>query len=216
MLIWVMCLVKKKKSEYFGKDVEQYVNDYQRIEGDEEKRVFFTKYLYGPFCDLIDGILQGFKFDYISDTKEDLIQEGIFFLLDGRLEMFDSKFGAKAYSYFGTALKRYFIVRNSDSYNKLKNHVSVDDISVDFFVDGQSIEEGYVDRVVSTLTHSVDDIFFEEADRDVAGKILKVWNQTDDLSMFKKASLYSYMMEKYEVPQSSTIKVLEGFKKKMS
>ena len=169
--------------------------------------------MYEPFCLLIDGILQGFKFDHIGETREDLIQEGIFFLLDGRLEMFNADYGAKAYSYFGTALKRYFIVRNSEAYKKKQDHVPVENIPDDIPYYDTDYSVNYVEELTSNLTYSLDEIFFDEEERDVAGKILKSWQQSADLSLFKKSSLYIHMQLEHGIPQATTIKVLNDLKK---
>ena len=205
-----------KKNNYFDESVEQHIVDYQKIKSVKEKQNYFIDHLYEPFKELIYGIIKAYKFEYIKDTLEDLTQEGIAFLLDRRLDMFKPEYGTKAYSYFGTALKRYFIVRNAECYKKQKSHVCIDALPQDSFYleDDEDTSDGYVTSFIETLSRKIDKEFKYDhpEEYETAKKILIEWKNTDNITLFKKSSLYNYMHTKYGTPASVTSKVIDIFK----
>ena len=208
-----MSKTKKRKTNYFGKPVEQAILEYQKITQHKDKQAYFVAHLYKPFCRLIDGILQGFKFDYISESKEDLIQEGIAFLLDGRLEMFKGELGTKAYSYFGTALKRYFIVRNADAYKKLKSHIPINTIHADSIIEVPSWETNQTENITFTFSDTLNSIFEDNQEEiEIAQKIIKVCEKNSSKLMYKKSLLYIEMSTTYGINKVETNKILKKLK----
>jgi len=128
-------IIKKKKKEpqkrvYFSKDTEAAIVRYNRSSDSVEKSEIYQDYIHWPFYKLTENIIHTFKFYYTDgvDNLEDLQHEIMTFLLS-KIHLFDPSKGAKAYSYFGTIVKRWLIVYNQKNYKKKINNVSIQDLN---------------------------------------------------------------------------------------
>ena len=101
---------KKSKANYFTSETEAYINKYNTSEDNEYRNAIFTEHIYYPFYKLAENIIHTFKFYYTDvDKIEDLKHEIVSMLLEEKIMKFDANNGAKAYSYFGTIVKRWLI-----------------------------------------------------------------------------------------------------------
>ena len=105
---------KKSQANYFTKETEDYIVLYNNSDDIEYKNRIFTKHIYLPFYKLAENIIHTFKFYYTDvDQIEDLKHEIVSVLLEEKISKFDPTRGAKAYSYFGTIVKRWLINYNN-------------------------------------------------------------------------------------------------------
>jgi hypothetical protein len=115
--------------------------------------------------------------------------------------MFDPTRGAKAYSYFGTIVKRHLINYNNKNYKRLKSLAPVEDFNGTY-----ELEVNYVHPDALTLRQIVDiyvertydkleTLFPKESDRKVADAVLTLFEKRYDLDIFKKKALYIYIRE---------------------
>jgi hypothetical protein len=126
-------IIRKHKSQkqtrvYFSKDTENAIIKYNRSLSPEERSEIYAESIHWPFYKLTENIIHTFKFYYTDGVEnlEDLQHEIITFLLS-KIHLFNPDNGAKAYSYFGTIVKRWLIVYNQKNYgNKIKNISIVD------------------------------------------------------------------------------------------
>jgi DNA-directed RNA polymerase specialized sigma subunit len=109
---------KKKSKNYFTQETEDAIVLYNNtIDTDIRSKIYENKIHYA-FFKLTENIIHTFKFYYTEvDNIEDLQHEIIIFLLS-KIHLFDPSRGAKAYSYFGTIVKRYLILNNKKNYKK--------------------------------------------------------------------------------------------------
>jgi hypothetical protein len=128
-------IIRKKKKEqqkrvYFSKDTEAAIVRYNRSSDSIEKSEIYQDYIHWPFYKLTENIIHTFKFYYTDgvDNLEDLQHEIMTFLLS-KIHLFDPSKGAKAYSYFGTIVKRWLIVYNNKNYDKKKKNISLSDLN---------------------------------------------------------------------------------------
>ena len=128
-------IIKKKQKEkqkriYFSKDAEDAIVRYNSTSSPEEKSQIYQDHIHWPFYKLTQNIIHTFKFYYTDgvDNLEDLQHEIITFLIS-KIHKFDPTRGAKAYSYFGTIVKRWLIVYNDKNYKKKINNVSIQDLN---------------------------------------------------------------------------------------
>ena len=113
--------IKKSKANYFTKETEEYIVKYNESEDNTYRNSIFTEHIYYPFYKLAENIIHTFKFYYTDvDKIEDLKHEIVSMLLEEKIMKFDPTNGAKAYSYFGTIVKRWLINYNNKNYKKLK------------------------------------------------------------------------------------------------
>ena len=121
---------QKQKKVYFSKVTEAAIVKYNRSSDPEERSQIYQEYIHWAFYKLTENIIHTFKFYYTDGVEnlEDLQHEIITFLLS-KIHLFNPENGAKAYSYFGTIVKRWLIVYNQKNYgNKIKN-TSIQDLN---------------------------------------------------------------------------------------
>ena len=84
----------------------------------------YKEKIHYAFFKLTENLIHTYKYYYTDNhTIEELQHNAIIFLLE-RLDKFKPNKG-KAYSYFGTIAKRYFIFNNQNNYKKLQTHQDV-------------------------------------------------------------------------------------------
>ena len=220
---------QKQKRRYFTKDTENAIVKYNNSTCSKERSDLYQTYIHWPFYKLTENIIHTFKF-YNTDVEdlEDLQHEIITFLLS-KIHLFDPSKGAKAYSYFGTIVKRYLIVYNEKNYKKLINNSSIDqtqDNSSDSEGSSSSIlnhknmvyEEEYewgnltfeglsekdrlslfIDYFVVYCSKKLHELFPKEEDRKVADCILELFRKRDKIDVFNKKALYIYIREMIDV-----------------
>ena len=95
----------------------------------EIRSQIYSEQIHFPFYKLTQNIIHTFKFYYTEvENLEDLQHEIMIFLLD-KIHLFDPSKGAKAYSYFGTIVKRWLIVYNNKNYNKKIKNIPIGDLT---------------------------------------------------------------------------------------
>ena len=193
---------KKSKNNYFTKETEEYIKKYNVSEDIKYKNDIFTKHIYYPFYKLAENIIHTFKFYYTDVEKiEDLKHEVVTMLMSEKIDKFDPDNGAKAYSYFGTIVKRWLINYNNKNYKKLKQIGSWDDIEDSYEVksdlrskDAISLAS-FLDSWIEHVYGELDDMFSKQSDKEIADAVLTVFKTRHDLDIFKKKALYIYIRE---------------------
>ena len=120
---------KRQKRNYFTQETENAIVAYNNSNDALFKSNIYSREIHYPFYKLTQNIIHTFKFYYTEvDNLEDLQHELMVFLLS-KIHLFNPDNGAKAYSYFGTIVKRWLIVYNQKNYgNKIKN-ISIADLN---------------------------------------------------------------------------------------
>ena len=208
---------KQKSNNYFGPKEEEYVKIYlaDNFESIEEKNRFFEEKLYLPFSLLSENIINTygnyhgfFKMGY--ETQE-LKAICLTYILE-KFHKFDperlTKTGQKpkAYSFFGTIIKRHLIRLSKRAQQKYKNRLDLND------------DTSYIDYTNNpNLTHvdiydNDDKIFIEKASKwfeenhlkigikiqkeiDIMHAILSLMKKADNIENTNKKELYIYIRE---------------------
>lgn len=211
---------KRSKANYFTKETEEYIVKYNNSTDQEYRNKIFTDHIYLPFYKLAENIIHTFKFYYTDvDKIEDLKHEIVSILLEEKIMKFDPTNGAKAYSYFGTIVKRWLINYNNKNYKKLKQIGSFDDIE-DGYEDGSVYAEpnkgitlsDFVDRWVDTMYDELDELFIKESEQQIADAVLTLFRTRNDLDIFKKKALYIYIREITDCDTPTLTKVINILK----
>ena len=120
---------KKQKKNYFTKDTENTIVRYNNEKNFETRSNIYQKEIHYPFFKLTQNIIHTFKFYHTEvENLEDLQHEIMIFLLD-KIHLFNPENGAKAYSYFGTIVKRWLIVYTTKNYNKKLSNIPISDLN---------------------------------------------------------------------------------------
>jgi hypothetical protein len=216
---------KKSKANYFTKETEEYIVRFNTSDDHEYKQGIFTEHIYLPFYKLAENIIHTFKFYYTDvDKIEDLKHEIVSMLYEEKIMKFDATNGAKAYSYFGTIVKRWLINYNNKNYKKLKQIGSFDDMeesyepNIDLEVPSAKTLSKFMNSWIDSVYMNIDEFFTKDSDIKIADAVLTVFKTRNDLDIFKKKALYIYIREMTdcETPQlTRVITVLkEDFKEK--
>ena len=127
--------------------------------------------------------------------------EVVSMLLEEKIMKFDSENGAKAYSYFGTIVKRWLINYNNKNYKKLKQIGSFDDIE-ESFEDASDITlsrgitlSQFMEIWVESMYSNLDIVFTKTSEKRIADAVLTIFKTRHDLDIFKKKALYIYIRE---------------------
>lgn len=210
---------KKSNKNYFTKETEKYIVMYNESEDIEYKNKIFTEHIYFPFYKLAENIIHTFKF-YYTDVYdiEDLKHEVVSMLLEEKIMKFDPENGAKAYSYFGTIVKRWLINYNNKNYKKLKRIGSFDDIEESYedsdeviISKGISLKD-FLDIWVEKTYTELDNIFTRKEEKKIADAILTIFKTRYDLDIFKKKALYIYVREMTDCETPHLTKVISTLK----
>jgi len=193
---------KPRKDNYFTQETEDAIILYNSLTDSDERARIFTESIYHPFYKLAENIIHTFKF-YYSDTDdvEDLKHKIVTLLLEEKIHKFNPAIGAKAYSYFGTIVKRWLINFNTKNYKDLKRRGSLDE----YEAEAEEPEDitpvhllslsDYVDNFVTDTYLKLDTLFSRESDKRIADAILTVFKTRKDIEIFKKKALYIYIRE---------------------
>ena len=210
---------KRSKANYFTKETEEYINKYNASEDIEYRNSIFTEHIYFPFYKLAENIIHTFKFYYTDvDKIEDLKHEIVSMLLEEKIMKFDKDNGAKAYSYFGTIVKRWLINYNNKNYKKLKKIGSFDDMEDSYETPYIKNEEHsislsqFLDMYIDHAYSILDEVFTKESERKIADAILTIFRTRQDLHIFKKKALYIYIREMTDCETPHLTKVVNKLK----
>jgi hypothetical protein len=210
---------KKSKANYFTSETEDYIVKYNQSTDHDYRAKIFTDHIYLPFYKLAENIIHTFKFYYTDVERiEDLKHEVVSVLLEQKIDKFDPTNGAKAYSYFGTIVKRWLINYNNINYKKLKQIGSFSDIEESYettgdpdFSNARTLST-FVDEWVEEMYNEIDYIFPKSDELKIADAVLTIFKTRNDLDIFKKKALYIYIREMTDCETPQLTKVLNVLK----
>jgi hypothetical protein len=208
---------------YFTQDTEDAIVAYNLCTDPEERSRIYNDKIHYAFFKLTQNIIHTFKFYYTEvENIEDLQHEIITFLLS-KMYLFDPSKGAKAYSYFGTIVKRWLILYNEKNYKKRVNSVPASILEED---NGHTyvIEENnspsdklghndkislFTDLYIDYCTTNIYKLFPKENDAKIADAILELFRKRDDLEVFNKKALYIYIREMVDAKTPKITKIAD-------
>jgi len=198
---------KKTKNQYFTQDTENAIIRYNNSTDPEERSRIYRDEIHYAFFKLTENIIHTFKFYYTEvDEIEHLQHEVITFLLD-KIHLFNPERGAKAFSYFGTIVKRYLIIQNTKNYKKRIDKAGVEelhhDLKYSYDLDYNPTEKDdladFLDEYLKYCTNNIYTLFPKEKDAKVADAILEVFRKREGINIFNKKAIYLYIREMVDV-----------------
>src|SRR5210317_1079004 len=211
---------KRAKANYFTKETEEYIVRYNSSTDQEYRNKIFSEHIYLPFYKLSENIIHTFKFYYTDvDKIEDLKHEIISVLLEEKIMKFDPTNGAKAYSYFGTIVKRWLINYNNKNYKKLKQIGQFSEMEETYEpdLDEDTISKKtlslLLDEWVDEVYDNLDLLFDRGTDKHIADAVLIVFKTRNDIDIFKKKALYIYIREMTDCDTPALTKVINTLKR---
>ena len=211
---------KKKSKNYFTQETEDYIvkyNSLDSIEDEESRSKIYEKHIHYPFFKLTQNIIHTFKFYHTEVENLEHLQHEIITFLLSKIHLFDPTRGAKAYSYFGTIVKRWLILYNTKNYNKKIKKVDVDVLtgenSTHTYTQGdekvKSDLDKYVDLFVNHVSENIYELFPKKNDAQIADAILELFRKRESLEVFNKKALYIYIREMVDVKTPKITKIAD-------
>jgi hypothetical protein len=207
--------LEKQKKVYFTKETEDAIVSYNLSVDPIFRSNIYQEKIHWAFYKLTENIIHTFKF-YHTDVEDlqDLQHEIMTFLLD-KIHLFSPERGSKAYSYFGTIVKRYLIIYTQKNYKKQINNLSVDSLSNYSNLDTSDpsfIHSNRLDKEIGVLIE-VTEVFSENPVND------RKHEYDDKLSLFIDLytdyctrNIYKYFPKEYDAQIADAI--LELFRKR--
>ena len=207
---------RPKSKNYFTQETEDAIVRYNNEEDSKERSNIYEREIHYPFFKLTENIIHTFKFYYTEvDEIEHLQHEIITFLLS-KIHLFDPTRGAKAYSYFGTIVKRYLILSNQKNYKKrvinTPYETLLDDPSHAYSLspdDDKDPLSEYIEKYIVYVTENIFELFPKEQDAKIADAILELFRKRESLEIFNKKALYIYIREQVEVKTPKITKIAD-------
>lgn len=118
---------------------------------------------------------------------------------------------AKAYSYFGTIVKRWCILYNEKNYKKKVSSVPVGELEKDdshsYSLESSSDDRlsYFIDKFVSHVSDNIFILYPKNIDAQIADSILELFRKRDSIDVFNKKALYIYIHEM--LPEVKTPKI---------
>jgi len=202
---------KKKSNVYFTKETENAIVLYNNTADEIKKSQIYQDKIHYAFFKLTENIIHTYKFYYTeTDNIEDLQHEIIVFLLS-KIHLYDQTKGTKAYSYFGTIVKRWLILNNNKNYKTQQNRTELEplqeDINHSYELDkGNQIEKlsDFTEQYIKYCSDNIYTLFPNKNDAQIADAILELFRKRDGIEVFNKKALYIYIRE---IVDAKTIKI---------
>lgn len=215
------------KKNYFTQDTEDAIVAYNlSVDYGERSKIYDERINYA-FFKLTQNIIHTFKFYHTEvENIEDLQHEIIIFLLS-KIHLFDPSRGAKAYSYFGTIVKRWLILYNDKNYKKKVASIPVsvleEDNSFSYTIEennspSDKLSHGdkmslFMDLYVEYCTENLEVLFPKDQDAKIADAILELFRKREHLDIFNKKALYIYIREMIDAKTPKITKIADRLHK---
>jgi hypothetical protein len=210
-------IVKKvrEKRKYFTQETEDAIIKYNSTSDFDVKNKIYEEEIHYAFFKLTQNIIHTFKFYNTDvDNLEHLQHEIIIFLLS-KIHLFDHTKGSKAYSYFGTIVKRWCILYNEKNYKKKLQSSPIEDIYHDenhsYTIEGNPTKDKlsiFIDQYVNFCTNNLYKIFPKGTDAQIADAVLELFRKRDNIDLFNKKALYIYIHEQIDVKTPKITKIV--------
>jgi hypothetical protein len=212
---------RKKSKNYFTHDTELAIVRYNNEPDSEVRSKIYQEEIHYPFFKLTQNIIHTFKFYHTEVTNLEHLQHEIITFLLSKMHLFDPTRGAKAYSYFGTIVKRWLILYNTKNYNKKINKVEVDVLNSDnsthtYSIGDETVKsdlDKYMDIFVDYVSENLFELFPKGNDAAIADAILELFRRRESLDIFNKKALYIYIREMVDVKTPKITKIADQLHK---
>ena len=198
---------KKGSSRYYFTDeTEDAIVRYNASTDFDERSKIYGEEIHYAYFKLTQNIIHTFKFYYTEVDQIEHLQHEIITYLLSKIHLFDPSRGAKAYSYFGTIVKRWLILYNTKNYKKRVQKVDVVELdrNDDFrYNPGEEVVKSdldkYMDLYVRHVSDNIYDLFPKGNDAQIADAVLELFRKRENIEIFNKKALYIYIREMVDV-----------------
>jgi hypothetical protein len=203
---------KKVSKNYFTQETEDAIVLYNNTLDPEVRSKIYEEKIHYAFFKLTQNIIHTFKFYHTEVSDLEHLQHEIIVFLLSKIHLFDPSKGAKAYSYFGTIVKRWCILYNDKNYKSKISKVSTDELLKDdthsYTIEPSNSDDrlsNFMDEYVEFVSVNIYKLFSKEYDAKIADAILELFRKRESIDVFNKKALYIYIHEM--IPDAKTPKI---------
>jgi|TARA_R110000744_G_scaffold333316_1_gene438710 hypothetical protein len=209
---------RKKSKNYFTQDTENAIVLYNNTPDPKVRSDIYQREIHYPFFKLTENIIHTFKFYHTEVSNLEHLQHEIICFLLSKIHLFDPTRGAKAYSYFGTIVKRWLILYNTKNYTKKIKKVDVDYLTKDNSTYVYEIKDyakekdelsQYIELYLEYTTENIFKLFPKKNDAQIADAILELFRKRETIEVFNKKALYIYIREMVDVKTPKITKIAD-------
>jgi hypothetical protein len=212
---------RREKRRYFTQETEDAIVRYNNASDPKEKNKIYEEEIHYAFFKLTQNIIHTFKFYHTDvDDIEHLQHEIIIFLLS-KIHLFNPERGAKAYSYFGTIVKRWLILYNDKNYKKKVDKSSMEDLEKDenhsYTIDNNPADDKlsyFLNEYIKHVSDNIFEIFPKNNDAHIADAVLELFRKREEIDIFNKKALYIYIHEMIDVKTPKITKIANTYYKR--
>jgi hypothetical protein len=203
---------KKVSKNYFTQETEDAIVLYNNTNDFVLRSQIYEEKIHYAFFKLTQNIIHTFKFYHTEVSDLEHLQHEIIVFLLSKIHLFDPSKGAKAYSYFGTIVKRWCILYNDKNYKSKISKVSTDELLKDdthsYTIEPSNSDDrlsNFMDEYVEFVSINIYKLFPKEYDAKIADAILELFRKRESIDVFNKKALYIYIHEM--IPDAKTPKI---------
>jgi hypothetical protein len=211
---------KREKRRYFTQETEDAIVRYNSTSDVVERNKIYEEEIHYAFFKLTQNIIHTFKFYHTEVENLEHLQHEIIIFLLSKIHLFNPHNGAKAYSYFGTIVKRWLILYNDKNYNKKISSSPVEDIIHDekhsYVLESNPQKDrlsSFIDSYVDHVSFNLYKIFPKKNDAQIADAVLEIFRKRDNIDLFNKKALYIYIHEMIDVKTPKITKIVTVLQK---
>ena len=206
---------KPKSKNYFTQDTENAIVLYNNTECSDMRSRIYDKEIHYAFFKLTQNIIHTFKFYHTEVENLEHLQHEIIIFLLSKIHKFDPTRGTKAYSYFGTIVKRWLILYTTKNYSK-----KIKKVPIDILMDENSTHtckigdeevktdlDKYIEIYLEHVTKNIYTFFPKKNDAQIADAILELFRKREIIEIFNKKALYIYIREIVDVKTPKITKI---------
>jgi hypothetical protein len=194
---------KPKSKNYFTQETENAIVLYNSLSDPILKSKLYEQKIHYAFFKLTQNIIHTFKFYHTEVENLEHLQHEIIIFLLSKIHLFNPENGAKAYSYFGTIVKRWCILYNDKNYKNKTKKTPIEEVYQDenysYTIDLENHEKDklsyFIDSYVDFATSQLFILFPKEQDNKIADAVLELFRKREHIDIFNKKTLYIYIHE---------------------
>lgn len=211
----------KKSRNYFTQETEDAIVEFINCKDIKKRDRIYKDKIHYAFFKLTENLIHTYKYYYTDNhSVEELQHNAIIFLLE-RLDKFKPGKG-KAYSYFGTIAKRYFIFNNQNNYKKLQTHQDITEtvtndeeiiqkeLTVSAFE--ENVLSNFFDVYIKYNEEYLEKIYVKHKEQQVASAVLQLFKTRENLDIFNKKAFYIFIREMVDADTTLITKVIKKMK----
>lgn len=209
---------KRKGVMYFTTETEDAIVRYNLSQTQKERSEIYTTGIQFALEKLVENIYNTYKFSYAEVPAQIVMKEALSHLVQNLSKY--SKEKGKAFGYFSTVAKNWFIINNNNTYARFKRHVEICEQPSDlgeFVVEPEtaakkSNAKDFVKLMVDYWEKKISSVFSSEEEINIATQVVELFKNCDRLELINKKALYLYIREMTGCDTNSITRVINKMK----